>query len=124
MLTLQLTNIEEIWPYQEAIEKSIEDQKEYVEQGNDQVKIAEPTEETELDQEEDFADLLAEAGYILDQDDDPEEVEGRQEEEISVAPPLKDFVATLPRRKKTTTQNPLSAFVEIVIPHLAPIYEK
>lgn len=30
----------------------------------------------------------------------------------------------LPRRNKTTTQNPLLMFAEIVIPHLAPIHEK
>ena len=30
----------------------------------------------------------------------------------------------LPRRKKTTTQNPLLALVEFVIPHLEPIHEE
>ena len=30
----------------------------------------------------------------------------------------------LPRRKKTTTQNPLLAFAKIVIPYLAPIHEE
>ena len=89
MLALQPKNIEEIRSNQEAIAERIEDQREDIDQGNNQVEVAEPTEEKELDQEEDFVDLLAKASYILDQDDDPEEVEGSQEEEILVAPPLK-----------------------------------
>lgn len=124
MLALQLVNIEEIRPYQEENVERIQDHREEANQGNNQVEVIEPAKETELDQEEDYTDLLAKAGYIPDQDDDPEEVEERQEEENSVVPPPNDCVATLPRRKMTTTQNTLPAFTEIVIPHLTPIHEK
>ena len=76
MLALQPTNLEEIGPNQEAIEERIEDHREDVEEGNNPVEIAKLTEETKLVEEEDYVDLLAEEGYIPDQDDDPEEMEG------------------------------------------------
>ena len=99
MLTLQSENIEEIWLDQEAIAERIGDQREEANQGNNQVEVIEPAEETKLDQEEDSADLLVEVGYILDQ----------------------NFVAKLPRRKKTATQNPLLAFTKIyILPILRP----
>ena len=68
MLGLQPMNIEEIWIDQQAIAERIEDHREEANQGNNQAEVAEPAEEIEhtLDQEEDFADLLAEASYILD----------------------------------------------------------
>ena len=48
-------------------------------------------------------------------------MEGSQEEEeISATPPLKDFVATLPRRKKNATQISLLTFEGIVISYLVP----
>ena len=59
MLTLQLANLEEIALNQEAIEERIEGQWKDVEQENNQAKITDPIEETELAQEEDYADLLA-----------------------------------------------------------------
>lgn len=119
MLALQPANIEAmgaILPDQEANA----DQREEVDQGNNQVEVAELVEETKhtLDQEEYFT----EASYVPDQDDDPEEVEESQEEENSATPtsPPKNFMATLLRRKKTTTQNLLLAFVEIVMLILHP----
>lgn len=106
MLALQSTNIEDIgaiWPNQKENEESIEEQREKADRGSNQVEFAEPAEETKLDQGEDSVNLLVEASYISDQDDDLEEVEEIQEEENLASPALKDFMATLPRRKKTTT---------------------